>query len=84
MYPTSHPEPEGVVQRSDKRWIYSCGNASSWRAVGVVSCHTTSDGILARTICVCGDDLCNGASVLGAGPLLALVAALGHLQHLIG
>ena len=83
-YPTSHPEHEALVQRSDRRWLYSCGNTSAWRSVGVVSCHTTSDGILARTVCVCGEDLCNGASVQGAGPLLALVVALWHLQCVIG
>ncbi|KAF0291515.1 hypothetical protein FJT64_001114 [Amphibalanus amphitrite] len=83
-YPKAFPEPEALVERSDQRWIYSCGNRSEWHHVKVGHCHRHTDGILEESICICAEDLCNGATARQAVPFLVLAVALVHLQRMIG
>ncbi|KAF0286964.1 hypothetical protein FJT64_014540 [Amphibalanus amphitrite] len=83
-YPKAFPEPEALVERSDQRWIYSCGNRSEWHHVEVGHCHRHTDGILEESICICAEDLCNGATARQAVPFLVLAVALVHLQRMIG
>ena len=46
--------------------------------------HTHSDGIVHRTVCLCAEDLCNGATAGQAAPFLVLAGALLYLQGVVG